>query len=302
MEQPPIASPVESRSDRVPFEPRSQRSQPRASDATLLRWFGYLLETRPMAFWGGVWVSVFLIAVVAFGSLLSPSAAERRSVSAIALGSDSGVATQPLESRGKVPLWMFGAIAITCTAGSILVSRQLQPHTSRPVPASHPVPPRRVKPKHHTAQPQARVPGNKKRAKPAAQPPKRLKPYSATDPLLTQPQSIQAQFVEAQLTPAQLTQAQREKSASAASQQLTSQQLTKNNSTHQPSGLNQQPVTTAAPRGQTVAHSPSFVVAKSVKVPVTVVPADQVHPLDWDQPRLADAVDLRKRKSIQSLL
>ena len=98
-----------------------------ATPSTLERWFLHLLKTRPMAFWSGVWLSVFLVGVVAVGSLISPNAAERRSVSAVAVGSDSAVATQPLDTKGKVPVWLFGAIAITCTAGSILVSRQLNP-------------------------------------------------------------------------------------------------------------------------------------------------------------------------------
>lgn len=158
-----------------------------ATDVPVMRWLGHLLETRPMAFWSGIWVSTFLIGVVAFGSLLSPSASERRSVSAIALGSDSGVATQPLENQRKVPLWMFGAIAVTCTAGSLLVSRQLKPSAVAPVPR------RRVKKRRPAA---TRVPAatsrpmtQRRKPKPPTgrRQPQRLQPYSPSEPLLVAP-------------------------------------------------------------------------------------------------------------------
>jgi hypothetical protein len=234
-----------------------------------MRWFGHLLATRPMAFWSGIWVSTFLIGVVAFGSLLSPSASERRSVSAIALGSDSGVATQPIENQGKVPLWMFGAIAVTCTAGSILVSRQLKPGA-----AVSPVAPARRRRQKRRSQPvvstqsQRRRKVAKARKKVSPRQPQRLKPYS--------PEALFAPSV------------------------------------HPP--IPGPPAIAPPPIQPRVAGSLSFVVAKaSVRaeqqavqsakpVPVTVVPAEHSHPLDWTEPCLADDLDLRKRKPIQSWL
>lgn len=259
-----------------------------------MRWFGYLLETHPLAFWGGVWVSVFLVAVVAVGSLLSPSASERRSVSAIALGSDSGVATQPLEQRGKVPFWMFGAIALTCTAGSILVSRQLQPDapqsaSSRPRDAV----PRRVTSKSQTVSFRSKQPHRAGRTTDGRQParqPKRLQPYSPTETLFqgtTQAQLVSRQFAEQSVS-------------SSATQQVSVLSFVvdprkRGTFTDRPSAPH--PVVSRSSDRQ-----PSRSSSSVSKVPVTVVPADQVHPLDWNQPRLADKLDLRKRKSIQSLL
>jgi len=213
-------------------------------------------------------MSVFLIGVVAFGSLLSPNAAERRSVSAIALGSDSGVATQPLENRGKVPLWMFGAIAITCTAGSILVSRQLQPNAASPKASSGAARKRRRNAPHRVKKHPVHNSG-------ASRQPKRLQPYSPTDTLLVQnsPVPTTASMVATIATP----------QTTAATNPRLSFVVARPKSPHLPN-----PSVSAA--------------SQAAEVPVTVVPEDQIHPLDWPQARLAEAMDLRKRKSIQSLL
>lgn len=136
--------------DMLPPDAPQSSAPTQGTERTAWQWLGYLLDTRPMAFWGSVWVSVVLVALVAVGSLLSPSAAERRSVSAIALGSDSGVVTQPAENRGKMPLWVFGAIVFSCTAGSIFVSRQLQATTA-------PLPPTARSPKRARRSPQGTV-------------------------------------------------------------------------------------------------------------------------------------------------
>lgn len=257
-----------------PAKPPLSRPDP-ATEAPVMGWLAHLLETRPMAFWSGIWVSTFLIGVVAFGSLLSPSASERRSVSAIALGSDSGVATQPLENRGKVPLWMFGAIAVTCTAGSILVSRQLKPASMAASPrVTHVAKPPRQR--VQAPRPLTPVPGPKAKSRRSASPrrgtkrppPKRLKPYSPGESLLP----TQAFPVSPPAPPA----------------------------------IAATPATVRPPRPQP-APSPSFVVSKRVAptakpVSVTVVPAEQTHPLDWTEPRLTDDLDLRKQKPIQSWL
>ncbi|NJP09574.1 MAG: hypothetical protein HC866_08895 [Leptolyngbyaceae cyanobacterium RU_5_1] len=230
-----------------------------AQDSVAFRRINQILQTRPFAFWSGVWVSVFLISVVALGSLLSPNAAERRSVSAIAVGSDSAVATQPVASRGRVPLWLFGAIALTCTAGSILVSRQL----SQP-----PEPPRPVRqPRRRAAQRPRSLPkqsGHQPAAKPRSRPaakqphrqPKRLKPFSPTEAFLSATSPVPTGHPPQAARPAMYS---------------------ATGSTPIPAAT--QPV-----------H----------RVPVTIVPAEQRHPLDWGEARLADSVDLRRRRSLRS--
>lgn len=99
---------------------------------------GQLVAKHPMAFWSGLWMSVALVALVALGGLLSPGSSEQRGVSTVAVGSESATFNEPqAKNQGQVPLWLFGAIAISCTAGSVLVSRQLaEPHRRQPRPNS----------------------------------------------------------------------------------------------------------------------------------------------------------------------
>ncbi len=86
-----------------------------------------LLKTRPVVFWGGVWTSIFLVSLVAVGCLLSPSASSNRTAATIASDAEPAVETVPMpDPEGRVSVWMFGAIALTCTAGSILITRYLQ--------------------------------------------------------------------------------------------------------------------------------------------------------------------------------
>lgn len=237
-----------------------------ATDVPVMRWFGHLLETRPMAFWSGIWVSTFLIGVVAFGSLLSPSASERRSVSAIALGSDSGVATQPIENQRKVPLWMFGAIAVTCTAGSILVSRQLKPGATPPAPR------RRVKKQRPAA---ARVPAVKprqvaqrRRKPPSGQHPQRLKPYSPSEPLMAAP----------------LFQPLPQATAIA------------------PPPVARQPLVTPSFVVARAGQRSRSAIPASQPVRVPVVPDEQSHLLDGAEPRLVDDLAVRQQQPMQSWL
>lgn len=329
-----------------------------AKPSTLERWFLHLLQTRPMAFWGGVWMSVFLVGVVALGSLLSPNAAERRSVSAVAVGSDSAVATQPLDTKGKVPVWLFGAIAITCTAGSILVSRQLNPaavasrplsRTTRrklakyraatqaiampplalapaptspaianpmpavpqpgPVAPQHPPTPttaRAAKPKAAHAKPQKAKPQKAKKSQPSpAQAPaakvpqkrrrwgqrsrpqvKRLQPYAPGElfsggpgrPAALRPSTPWVDTVAAPTPPPPVgPEPGRSGPQPAMSFTLNA---AKGRSPHP------QAVQLAQPHPQPTQ-------------PVTVVPPEQVHPLDWEEGRLAELMDVRKTRSLQ---
>lgn len=272
----------------ISMEPLSVGHESREEVKTdTLRWFTHLLQTRPMAFWGGVWVSVFLVAIVAVGSLMSPNAAERRSVSAIAVGSDSVVATQPLDKKGQVPFWLFGAIAITCTAGSLLVSRQLNSKTPLRRRA---VSRRRRVQKMVVSSSVSQSPMSKKRlaTKPKQQirkvgnQPQRLKPYSPTEGPFSRPQPVQ----RIASIPVELSLKDESRHVATPSFTVKQSRLTQTRTAE--AQLNRKP----SSRGE---------MPKSTRnVPVTIVPEDQVHPLDWQAPRLADAVDLRRRKSMKS--
>lgn len=87
----------------------------------------HLLKTRPVVFWGGVWTSIFLVSLVAVGCLLSPSASSNRTASAIVPDAEPAVETAPTHREGQAPVWMFGAIALTCVVGSLLVAQYLKP-------------------------------------------------------------------------------------------------------------------------------------------------------------------------------
>jgi hypothetical protein len=39
-----------------------------------------------------------------------------------------------------------------------------------------------------------------------------------------------------------------------------------------------------------------------VAVEAEVIPVEQTHPLDWDEPSLADSLDLRQRRSLSDWL
>jgi hypothetical protein len=119
--------PQHSSSDRLAAPSSSPTGQSAPSHHLLL----HLMATRPLAFLGSLWVTVVLIAIVALGGLISPTVTERRSVSITAVGSESSVASEPVLKQRQMPFWLFGAIAISCTAGSIFVSRQLNPSQHR---------------------------------------------------------------------------------------------------------------------------------------------------------------------------
>lgn len=118
-----------------------------------------MLEARPFMFWGGLWASLVLVAGVSVSSLVSPGLmGNGQTASGAAIGSSSNTgsgstAAQPAiqpssQAKNSFPFWLFSAIALSCTAGSILVSKQLAPQRSRRIvrpPSSAQAQPRMVK-------------------------------------------------------------------------------------------------------------------------------------------------------------
>lgn len=204
------------------------------------------LQRRPLLFWSGIWVVILLVAGLAVMGLTSPGpieqaeqkAAEPAAPAVVAPVADPSVQTDP-----KLLLWLFGAIALGCAGGSILISQRL--NTSEP---------------------------SRKRLKP-------LKPYPATK------SSTLQQRPKAQRSTRPVPAVRKQASAPA---------------TAQP------PIRTAPPakpqeRSQVFNHSLQSR-PPQVEPVVTVVPAEESHPLDWGDGNLADMMDMRKRQPLSSLL
>ncbi len=83
-----------------------------------------LVEKYPVLFWCGIWVTVLLVTAIAISGLLSPSLPGERQSSSAAFGTGPSPELETAKG-GQVPVWIFGAIVLSCTAGSILVSKRL---------------------------------------------------------------------------------------------------------------------------------------------------------------------------------
>lgn len=81
---------------------------------------------------GSAWLAVVVISLIAVSGLLSPNLSSNKPPQGTA-----AVRSTPSEattaSQSHVPLWLFGAIALSCAAGSMLISSQAnRPPRSRP--------------------------------------------------------------------------------------------------------------------------------------------------------------------------
>lgn len=232
-----------------------------------------LLEARPMLFWSGLWVSMLLVAMVSVSSLLSPGLTGGQTA---AIDASPAEAAQQMKQQSRVPLWLFGAIALSCTAGSLLISKQLAPPRSRSVTR------RRSRTKLQTMSPPS-----------ARKTRKRLKPYSPADapfplavhPTAQTPYSASAAIPQPLKLPPQLS------VPSQAPGRLRRVTLPG------PKAATSRPSTAIRP---TTVAKPMTI--RPTEVSVTVVPADENHPLDWKTASLADSLDLRRRHSLSSWL
>ncbi len=228
-----------------------------------------LIESHPLLFWGGTWVVVLLVAAIAMGGLLSPGLPGRR-VSSVSFGSSPGSEeVQNVARQGKaVPFWLFGAIAITCTAGSILVSKRLA-QVERPHRLSRP-----KRPVQYSSK--VRRPGPSKR--PRTPQGKRLKPFAEGELPLSVAYLSYPLLHSSTPTPTsfKLPPAIKGKARSAPQQ--------------------------SAPKYtyKSVSPKPSAAKKDAVSVPVTILPPEENLPLDWKDPSLADLMDIRKRRSLSS--
>jgi hypothetical protein len=221
------------------------------------------VQASPLMFLGGLWVSILLIGTIGLSGLLSPGLSSGRRASEASFGS-STVATnvEPTKerSRQRIPIWLFGAIALSCTAGSIFVSKKLT-RTDRPRRISRPKHPANYAATSRPKRP--RKPPQAGRAQPRSTHPRPLKPFSPSD----YPTPLSSQTVLQAYSP------------------VSKPISTKN------SGVQ--------------AYQPRPATASSAKkpvapVPVTIVPPEENHPLDWGEASLADTMDIRKQRSLSS--
>lgn len=147
------------------------------------------LKRHPILFWVIIWVAIALPSAFAIDSLLNPNAVEPPTEPAIArnLGIKSSINTvpsiPPSPDSGQFPLWVFGAIAVGCTASCFVLARYIKPITlstaeigvKAGMEADFEAPIATLKP--------AFEPRSQPQINSSKQPLKRLKPYGLTEAL-----------------------------------------------------------------------------------------------------------------------
>jgi hypothetical protein len=211
-----------------------------------------LVEDYPLLFWAGIWLSVLLVAAIAVSGLVSPGLPGRRASSASFGSSTSSENVQTSGRQNRVPFWLFGALAITCTAGSILVSQRIS-QTERTHKLSRP----RRSGQHSPSVPRSANVGHRPSAH-GKRPGKRLRPF------------VENEFRSPPTPPI---------------------------SRPQPSGTS---FGSLNPRRQGKRRPQPISRKGADPVPVTVIPPEQNHRLDWNEASLADVMDIRKQRSLSS--
>lgn len=97
---------------------------------------------QPIFFWGGLWAIVFLVGITALANLLNPAASKDPQFAQAKVRSSTTIqsaTTQSTGGQGQLPVWLFGAIALSCSASSLMLARHLAPvsthrHRSRQRP------------------------------------------------------------------------------------------------------------------------------------------------------------------------
>lgn len=230
-----------SKQPRPPLTARSHQPL-RTSKATLS--FGKPGWTLALVVLGSAWIVVAVIAMTAVSGLLSPNASTSKRPSGAAVIRETTEAPQK-NSQTRLPLWLFGAIALSCAAGSILISKQ----ADRP-----PRPRRSTKVKRLAPYVAETIP--QPAPAPAPAPPSNYPP--AVPSFVLNP--AQSQSLSTATTPFM---------APATLMQLANQ------------------------------ASQSAVVQTDVSATAS---SEDTYPLDWGKASLADKLDLRKQRSVSSLL
>lgn len=245
----------------------------------------YLLRTRPVAFWSGVWTSIFLVSLVALGCLLSPSASSNRTPAEIAADAQSdGKTVPPPPQEGQVPIWMFGAVVLTCTTGSLLVARYLK---LSPTTGSQ-----RGKRTSRALRPPLKPASTSQPGYP--EPPKQLQPFSPTAPL---PFPVLPTFVQSPPSPVVLTPTTQKQDQRAIQKPSLQEPTAHDLISWLNSELEQPPYSLANPLDPFTASVDS--VNQST---IAMVTTDENYPLDWGDPRVANTANRHRLSSLQAWL
>ncbi|MEX0268654.1 hypothetical protein AB3R30_05910 [Leptolyngbyaceae cyanobacterium UHCC 1019] len=241
-------------------------NQPRRSHFQPLFNLNDRLKRHPIIFWSLIWIAIALPSGFAIGSLMNPNA--EMPTGAIAQDSEIKAAQpmpKPVPDAGRPPLWVFGAIALSCTASCFVLAQYIKPieiQTSESVlegefeetiAMMQPnfTQPTLIQPTLEERSPRQIV-GSRQ---PSKQPLKQLQSYESVEvlPFMSPERSPHVQpFAMEWVAATQYLETS-----------LATNDLATNNLTE--------------------------------PVPVTLTPLEDTPPLDWGEARLADVMDLRRR-------
>ncbi len=90
-----------------------------------------LLERHPLLLWSGIWVTLLLTAGIAVTELMDPElSAQKPLASAVQEEAETLRASATSVEDPISPVWLFGAIAISCGVGSLVLSQHLKENRS----------------------------------------------------------------------------------------------------------------------------------------------------------------------------
>lgn len=233
-----------------------------------------LLEARPLIFWGGLWMVMVLVVVAAVGSLLSPSWVDGGTGHVISSRRDRQAATQvaPLKSEVAPPqIVATNALPKASPSAAQSASRQHLPFwwfgaiLFSCIAGSAMLSRVLQRPREL-----------RRKGKPTA---RRMRHAPLSEPLVATLPSMATDFyrqLPARPSAPAVAKVRRVKPAPQRADRNSNRRLSH--------------AAVAATR------------AMPPRVIVSVVPAEEIHPLDWQASSLAESVDLRKRHSLSSWL
>lgn len=90
-----------------------------------------LLERHPLLLWSGIWVMLLLTAGIAVTELMDPElSAHKPLTSAVRKEAEALRASATSVEDPISPIWLFGAIAISCGVGSLVLSQHFKENRS----------------------------------------------------------------------------------------------------------------------------------------------------------------------------